>query len=72
MSLTIGNNIRTARVNAGLTQKALADSAKLSRVTIARYECGSRKPSIQNLMILSGVLECSLDRLLTDRTIRKD
>lgn len=61
MSLTIGNNIKIARVNAGLTQQALADSARLSRVTIARYECGIRKPSIQNLMILSGVLKCTLD-----------
>lgn len=58
---TIGNNIRTARLNAGLTQQALADIAKVNRVTIARYECGNRKPSIQNLMILSGVLKCTLD-----------
>lgn len=58
---TIGNNIRTARVNVGLTQQALADIAKVNRVTIARYECGSRKPSIQNLMILSDVLKCTLD-----------
>ena len=61
MPSTIGNNIKKARINAGLTQQALADFAKVNRVTIARYECGSRKPSIQNLMILSGVLNCTLD-----------
>lgn len=64
---TIGNNIRTARLNAGLTQQALADFTKVNRVTIARYECGIRKPSVQNLMILSDVLKCTPDDFYKER-----
>lgn len=67
MPLAIGNNIKTARVNAGLTQQALADSLKMHRVTIANYERESRKPSLETLIEISKVLNCSLDGLCNRR-----
>lgn len=67
MPLAIGNNIKTARVNAGLTQQALADSLKMHRVTIANYERESRKPSLNTLIALSKALNCSLDSLCNRR-----
>lgn len=63
MPLTIGNNIKTARVNAGLTQQALADNLKMHRVTIANYEREKRKPSLESLIAISKALNCSLDCL---------
>lgn len=67
MPLTIGNNIKTARINAGLTQQALADSLKMNRVTIANYERESRKPSLNTLISLSKALNCSLDSLCNSK-----
>ncbi len=46
-----------ARINAGLTQQALAKSAGLPRSTIARLESGEGNPTIETLCKLAGVLE---------------
>ena len=67
MPLSIGNNIKTARVNAGLTQQALADNLKMHRVTIANYEREKRKPSLEALIAISKTLNCSLDSLCNRR-----
>ncbi len=67
MSLAIGNNIKTARINAGLTQQALANNLKMHRVTIANYEREKRKPSLETLIAISKTLNCSLDSLCDNK-----
>ncbi len=46
----LGQAIRAARLNAGLTQYELADKASVSRAWLARVEAGHRKAEIELLM----------------------
>lgn len=52
------------RIEKGLTQAQLAELTKISRSTIAAYEQNYRKPSCENLMILSQALRTSIDYLI--------
>src|SRR5258708_16616464 len=51
--------IRTARMQAGLTQAALAARAFTSQTAVARYERGRATPSLETLMRL--VRACGFD-----------
>ncbi len=46
----LGQAIRAARLDAGLTQHELADKASVSRAWLARVEAGHRKAEIEFLM----------------------
>lgn len=48
MSLA-GDNIRAARMAAGLTQKQLGDKAGIAEPTIRRYELGKLNPKLSTL-----------------------
>lgn len=60
-----GKAIKRARIMRGMTQEELAQKAYLSRVTICKYECNRREPSIQTLQSVMAALGIeSLDELL--------
>ena len=46
--------LRRARLNAGLTQSALAARAATSQATISSYESGGKQPSAQTLSRILG------------------
>jgi putative transcriptional regulator len=50
-------NLRDYRKAKGLTQKQLADKAKISSISINRYESGERKPTVVVAKKLAEVLE---------------
>jgi transcriptional regulator with XRE-family HTH domain len=60
----IGLRIRVARRNLGYTQEQLAERLDLSSNFIAHLERGSRKPSLDTLIALSGMLEVPLEGLV--------
>lgn len=60
----LGERIKQARIQAGLTQEQLAEILNLSRGTIARYELGEIEPKIQNLASIAEVLHVSADYLM--------
>ena len=60
----LGNRIRLAREQAGLTQEELAGLIGTSRTAIARYESGEIEPKIRNLISLAEHLDVSSDYLL--------
>lgn len=47
---TLGQTIKDARVDAGLTQHQLAEQAGVSRAWLARVESGHRKAEVEYLM----------------------
>lgn len=51
-----GENLRQARVNAGLTQVQLSRATPLDRAAISRLECGERAPDMPTLMRLCAAL----------------
>ena len=64
--LTMGDRIREARKQKGLTQEQLAESINVSVESISHIECGSRLPSMQVFIKLIEVLNVSADYLLRD------
>ncbi len=64
--MTLGEKIKTARKNAGLTQEQLADKLMVSRPAVTKWETDKGIPDIENLKALSKLLDVSLDHLLHD------
>ena len=55
--------LRVLRERAGYTQSALAEKLGTDNVQISRYETGAIVPSVETLVRLADILECSLDYL---------
>lgn len=63
MSTDLGNRIRRARENAGLTQEAVARAMGLTRAALAHWESGRSNPSYANLSVFSQFVGASLAEL---------
>lgn len=64
--MTLGEKIRVARKSRGLSQEQLAEKMCVSRSAIAKWETGKGMPDVENLKILSRLLNVSVDSLLDD------
>lgn len=58
------NAIKERREELGMTQTELADKLGIGQSSVASWEIGRAMPSAGNLLKLSQVLDCSLDRLM--------
>lgn len=66
--MTIGEKIREARKNAGLTQAQMAEKISVSRQAITKWESDRGIPDIANLKEISSLLNISIDYLLDNNT----
>jgi len=66
LGVRIGQNIRAARTQMGLTQGQLAETLGIENVTMSRIETGSQVPSITRLQQVAGVLGTTLSILVAD------
>lgn len=64
--MTFGEKLKEARKNAGLSQEQLAEKMNVSRSAIAKWETDKGMPDINNLKVMSQLLEVSIDYLLDD------
>lgn len=64
------NRIKQLREEFNLTQQELADKINGAKSTIAMYENESRKPSMEVLISLSEIFDCTIDYLLGKSNIR--
>ncbi len=62
----LGNRIRIARKNKGLSQEKLSELCSVSAAHIGHIERGTRIPSLETLFKISKVLNVSLDSLFFD------
>ena len=60
----IGENIKAARIEAGLTQKQLAEKVDVNYQRIQKWEYGLAKPSIDGLKKLSVALGKTMEELM--------
>ena len=56
--------IRDLREDKDLTQKQLAEKLEVSPSIVSGYETGDRTPSLENLLALAKLYNCSTDYLL--------
>lgn len=64
--MTLGEKIRYLRRCCSLSQEQLAEKMCVSRSAIAKWETDKGLPDIENLKILSRILNVSVDKLLDD------
>jgi transcriptional regulator with XRE-family HTH domain len=62
----LGQRIKTARVDAGYTQEALAEKANLSADHISHIETANTKLSLPALVSIANALCVGVDKLLSD------
>ncbi len=62
--MVIGERIRNARLEKGLSQLDLGNLIGVSKVSICGYEIGARTPTIETLIKLLDVLELDSDYIL--------
>ena len=66
--MTLGEKIKDARVKAGMTQEDLASKILVSRQAISKWESDKGIPDIDNLKVISKLLNVSIDYLVDDGT----
>jgi len=65
-NMTLGKKIKEARKQLGLSQEQLAEKINVSRSAIAKWEIDKGIPDIENLKVLSQLLNVSIDDLVDD------
>ena len=60
----LSDKIKQLRKSQKITQKQLADYLNISIINIQRFEYGSRRPSLDNLIALADYFNVSLDYLV--------
>lgn len=62
--MTLGEKIKEARKQSGLSQEQLSEKLGISRSAVAKWETDKGIPDIENLKALSKLLDVSIDYLL--------
>lgn len=62
--MSLGENLKNIRIERGFTQEQLANAVDVNRVNLAKYESGTKVPSVAVLIEIANTLECSIDGLL--------
>ena len=62
--MELGNNIHTLRKAKGFSQEILAEKVNVTRQTISNWELGETSPNPEQLILLSGALDKSIDELV--------
>lgn len=64
--LQIGQNIKTLRSEAGLTQERMAEICEISTSFLGHIERGTRKLSLETAVKIADCLQISMDALLIE------
>ncbi|MEG0366821.1 MAG: helix-turn-helix transcriptional regulator [Coprobacillus sp.] len=59
--MSIGERLKFLRMEAGLSQKDVAETLKMSKPIVSQYESDQRKPSLGKLIRFSRFYNASLD-----------
>lgn len=69
--MDIGEKLRTARKQSGMTQEQAAEAIGVSRQTLSNWENGKTYPDIVSVIKISDLYAVSLDRLLKEESAMK-
>ena len=59
-------NLKTKRLEKGMTQSEVADRCGITQCSYSYYEIGKRQPKPEMLKKLAAVLNCTVDDLLRE------
>lgn len=69
--MSFKDNLRKERTKAHLSQEGLAENMSVSRQTISKWENGDTYPSTKHILMLTKILNCSMDELVDNETENK-
>ena len=64
--MTLGEKVKAARKQCGLSQEQLAEKMTVSRSAVAKWEADKGLPDVENLKALAQLLNGSVDYLVDD------
>lgn len=67
--MSFENDLKQLRMNANLTQEALATKLHVTRQTVSNWENGKNMPNLETLHALSDLFQISLEKLLFSEDI---
>ena len=62
--MSLAENLKSHRLELGLTQKKLAEQVNLRETMISEVECGRKQLSILSLKKIAKVFNCTIDELV--------
>lgn len=68
----LGENLVQLRINKRISQEELADELKISRQAVSKWEQGSTKPDVDNLLKISKYFKVGMDDLMTNDVIKRE
>ena len=69
--MTLGEKLKEARKQAGLSQEKMAEKIGVSRQAITKWENGTGTPDIANLMAIANLFQITVDELLSNEKPNK-
>lgn len=69
--MTLEEQIKYYRKQAGLSQEKMAEKIGVSRQAITKWENGTGTPDIANLMAIANLFQISVDELLSNEKSEK-
>lgn len=67
-----GKRIQLLRKQKGLSQEELADKLNVSSNTVAKIECGLRRPSVDFVVNLVNFFDTTVDYIILGEEIKKE
>ena len=61
---TFGDNLKVMLDEYGMTQRELADEARLSEAAVSSYVNGQKMPTARAIVNIAYVLDCDTDELI--------
>jgi len=68
----MGKRIQLLRKQKGLSQEELADKLNVSSNTVAKIECGLRRPSVDFVVDLVNFFDTTVDYIILGEEIKKE
>ncbi len=69
--MSFKDNLRKERTKAHFSQEGLAENMSVSRQTVSKWENGDTYPSTKHILMLTKILNCSMDELVDNETENK-
>ena len=66
--MILAEKITEERKKNGWSQEEMAEKLSVSRQAVSKWECGQSCPSIENLCVISEILDVSIDTLIGENS----
>lgn len=70
--IEFGEKLKRLREEKGMTQQTLAEQLYVTRQAVSRWECGARYPDLLTAKKIAGILETSIDELVSGEEYKRD